>query len=206
MTSARMNALIGRHFAGLEHHGVAGGQGRGHLQGDLVQRVVPGRDAADDADGLAHDQRVADLLLELVAAEHLGGDGEVGLRQAGLDEVAEEERHADFLGDGAGDLVGAGLEAGVDLHQVGGALFLGQCAPGGEGGLGGGDGRVDVGGGAFGDGGDHFFGGRIGDGERVGAGGWHPLAVDVQLLVCSHGATIGRAAAAATAERGGRGC
>ena len=77
------------HFARLEHDGVAGRERRSDLQGDLMQRVVPGRDAADDADRLAHDQRVADLALELVRAQHLCSDGEVGLRQTGLDGLAE---------------------------------------------------------------------------------------------------------------------
>ena len=52
-----------RDLARLEHHRAAGGQRRRDLRGDLVQRVVPRRDRADDADRLAHDQRVADLLL-----------------------------------------------------------------------------------------------------------------------------------------------
>ncbi len=45
----------------LEHDGAAGGQCRGHLADDQVQRVVPRRDGTDDADGLADHQRVADL-------------------------------------------------------------------------------------------------------------------------------------------------
>ena len=61
-----------RHLAGLEHDGVAGGERRRHLQGDLVQRVVPRRDAADDADGLAHDEAVADGLLEGEASARPG--------------------------------------------------------------------------------------------------------------------------------------
>ena len=59
-----MNALSGASSAGFKHHGAAGRQRRGDLADDLMQRVVPRRDAADDADRLLHDQRVAELLLE----------------------------------------------------------------------------------------------------------------------------------------------
>ena len=34
------------HLTGLDHHGAAGGQGRCHLGGDLVQRIVPRGDGA----------------------------------------------------------------------------------------------------------------------------------------------------------------
>ena len=54
-------------LARLEHHGAAGGHRVGDLGGDLVQRVVPRRDAADDADRLLHDEAVADRRLVLVA-------------------------------------------------------------------------------------------------------------------------------------------
>ena len=45
-----------RDLARLEHHRAAGGHGVGGLRGDLVQRVVPRRDAADDTDRLADDE------------------------------------------------------------------------------------------------------------------------------------------------------
>src|SRR5690606_38346064 len=43
--------IEGRDLAGLEDDRAAGGEGGGHLRADLVERVVPRRDAADDADG-----------------------------------------------------------------------------------------------------------------------------------------------------------
>ena len=58
-------------LARLQHDGAAGGERGRDLRGDLVERVVPRRDAADDADGLAHDERVADLLLELEVLDEL---------------------------------------------------------------------------------------------------------------------------------------
>ena len=54
-------------LAGLEHDGAAGGHGVGDLGGDLVERVVPRRDAADDADRLLDHEAVADGGLVLVA-------------------------------------------------------------------------------------------------------------------------------------------
>ena len=56
----------------LQHHGAAGGEGRGDLADDQVQRVVPRRDGADDADRLLDDQAVADLAPELVALDEVG--------------------------------------------------------------------------------------------------------------------------------------
>ena len=52
-----------RQLGRLEHHRAAGGERRRDLADHLVQRVVPRRDAADDADRLLHDQRVAELSL-----------------------------------------------------------------------------------------------------------------------------------------------
>ena len=44
-----------RDFGRLQHHGAAGGQRGRHLAGDLVDRPVPRRDHADDADRLVFD-------------------------------------------------------------------------------------------------------------------------------------------------------
>ena len=45
----------GRQFAGLQHHRAARRERRTDLGCDLVERPVPGRDEAADADRLAHD-------------------------------------------------------------------------------------------------------------------------------------------------------
>ena len=63
ITSARTNALSGVTSLGLSTTVQPAASAGATLARDLVQRVVPRRDAADDADRLAHDQRVADLLL-----------------------------------------------------------------------------------------------------------------------------------------------
>ncbi len=57
-------AVERRQLRGLQHHGAAGGDRRRHLRHDLVQRKVPRRDQAGDAERLADDERVADLFLE----------------------------------------------------------------------------------------------------------------------------------------------
>ena len=66
-----------RDFAGLEHHGAAGRQSGADLAADLVQGPVPGRDQADDADGLAGDQGRVDRLIELIGLQDLDGAGDV---------------------------------------------------------------------------------------------------------------------------------
>ena len=53
-----------RELRRLQHHGAAGGQRRRDLRDDLVQRIVPRRHAADDADRLLDDERIAELFFE----------------------------------------------------------------------------------------------------------------------------------------------
>src|SRR5262249_28938557 len=54
-------------FRRLEDHCAAGGKCRPYLAGYLVQRPVPGRDHADNADRLAKNHGAADSLLERIA-------------------------------------------------------------------------------------------------------------------------------------------
>ena len=138
-------------LARLEHHGAAGGHGVGDLGGDLVQRVVPRRDAADDADGLLDDEAVADLRLVLVRLGELAGGGEAVDGQSGLDDLAQPLGHAGLAGDHGGDLVHAGAERLGDAARVLGPLLGGLGGPAVEGGSGGRGGLVDVVGGAHGD-------------------------------------------------------
>ena len=99
---------------GLEHDGVAGGQGRRDLPDRHHQRVVPGRHLGADADRLAPD--------------HRGVPGHVLARRAALQDArgAGEEPelvHArrELLGQGQGDRL-PGVPA-LGLHQVGGPLL-----------------------------------------------------------------------------------
>ncbi len=61
-----------RDFGRLQHHRAAGGDGRGDLAHDLVDRPVPRRDQAADADRLARDQSGALPRLECEVAEGRG--------------------------------------------------------------------------------------------------------------------------------------
>ena len=143
---------------GLEHDGAADGECRCHLEGDLEQRVVPRRDGPDDADRLAHDQGVADLLLE---GEGLHVAGEVGKRldrESGLHGHGEADGHAHLVGDQLADLRHASAERLADAGHVLGALLVGGSSPGGEGGGGGLHGTVHVLGRPVGDGGHDLLG------------------------------------------------
>ncbi len=91
-------------LARLEHDGAAGGEGAADLADDLVERVVPRRDRADDTDRLLDDEAVADLLLELERVEQRGEGLHVAGGQAGLDHRRPGDRHADLAGDDLGDL------------------------------------------------------------------------------------------------------
>ena len=71
-----------RHLARLEHDGAAGGERGADLADDLVERVVPRRDRADDADRLLDDEGVADLLFELERVEQRG-EGAACCRRGG---------------------------------------------------------------------------------------------------------------------------
>ena len=118
-----------RQFGRLEHHRAAGGERRRDLADHLVQRVVPRRDAADHADRLLHDQRVAELLLEpglaeepRVGADHR--DRELGLHLGGV-----AERRADFVGDRLRDVGHARLHRRAELLEPRRPLLDGGRAP-----------------------------------------------------------------------------
>ena len=84
-----------RVFGRLEYHGAAGRERGRDLRDDLMQRVVPRRDRADHADGLANHERVTDpLAAEVVASQQLDVAGEYGQRRADLDLAREGQRRA----------------------------------------------------------------------------------------------------------------
>src|SRR5699024_2499391 len=147
-------------LAGLDHHGVARGDGRGRLPGELEKRVVPRRDHAADAHGFVHD-----LALDAVG----GGDDASGVL-VGLTSVVTEDAGdvvdvdpalpvglAGVEGLHDGDLVPVALEQVGDAVQDAPALVGGgaapvasvECAPGG------GDGVFCVGACALADDGQH---------------------------------------------------
>ena len=115
-------------LARLEHDGAAGGQRGRDLADDLVERVVPRRDAADDADRLAHDQGVADLLLVRVVRRRAARSVPEVRRSAGRPgSCCAATGMPTSLGDDLGDLVDAGAEALGDALQVLGPLLAARC-------------------------------------------------------------------------------
>ena len=53
-----------RYFTWLQHHCAPRCQGKSNFGRNLVKRVVPWSDASDNADGLTHDKRAANLFFK----------------------------------------------------------------------------------------------------------------------------------------------
>src|ERR1700730_3104185 len=171
----------------LEHDGVAGGQGRGDFPDDHQQRDVPRHDGGDHAEWFAAQDALGGQgpdrgawLFELVALGQSrqilqlpdgqaqvqgGGDPDGGAILPGL-------QHREFVG-------AFGEPGGHRVEQVG-ALLGCLAAPyaGGVGGLGCGDGPVDVLRAPLGDGAHQLAGGRAAD--LVTLRRVNPFAVDEQ--------------------------
>ena len=186
------NGVDRRLLGGLQDHGAAGGQGRQDLAGDLVDRPVPRRDQAAHADRLAHDQGGALDEFERVGFEHLDHALEMGDAAAGLDIASELLGCPHLARDGVADIVAALLVEVEDRAQQVEALLARAVAEAREGGAGGGDGAVDVGGAADRDLGVGFLGRGIDDVQQLGRDRFDPFAVDVELLLVLHGTPLGK--------------
>ena len=148
---------------------------------------VPGKNAADHADGLAEEQdglagAVAFQNLALDAAgpfghvvEVIGGEGDFDARQA--------EDLALLLGDDARERLDVLADLRGDGAEGPGALDGGALRPSLLRGLGGGDGGFDIGRGAVGNGTDGLAGGRIETRDAIRAGGGREFAVDEVIVV-----------------------
>ena len=91
--SASSYAASGATSLGLSTTVQPAASARRDLGDDLVQRVVPRRDRADHAGGLAHDERVADALpAEVVAREELDVAAKDSQRRADLHPARERDR------------------------------------------------------------------------------------------------------------------
>ena len=149
-------AVLGEHergergdLRGLEHDGVARGDGREHLPDRHLQRVVPRRDRPDDADRLAAQHRGVRAVvlgggLALEVAGGAGVEGDVVDRAGHVELAGELDRLAGLRGLDLGVLLGALAHRGREGVQRGGALARGGARPVGVRGLRRGDGEVDV--------------------------------------------------------------
>ncbi len=161
-------------FARLEDHGATGGERGRDLAGDLVQRPVPRRDHADDADRFAHHHGGADGFLEMIILEHVERGDDVTEAGAGLQLLRHRQRGAHLVGDGSADILDAGLVDLDDPGQQRDALLAAGLRERLEGALGGGDRLVDVGLGAERNFIHRLFGRRIDDGRGFLDGGIGP--------------------------------
>ncbi|KIU01458.1 hypothetical protein QU38_01525, partial [Staphylococcus aureus] len=139
----------------------AGGECGGDLGDDLVERPVPGRDHRDHADGLVHDQAVADLLLEPEFPERLGGGHQVAEAGADLRGPGQADRGTHLQADRLGHVAGAILVLGEDRFDQRHPLVDAGAREALKGLARRGDGMVDIGFGAQRDLGDGFLGRRV---------------------------------------------
>ena len=175
-----------RHFTRLQHHGATGRHRRRHLEGNLVERVVPRGDATNHTNGLAHHDGIADLLLEHEVFGHLRVVTEFAYGQAGLDHLGHTQRHTHFPGDHLGQFVHPGGQRALDGQEVVGPVG-GRCQrPAVEGAPGRSDGGIHILGGAQWNMAHDLLGGGVEHVDGVGAGGRDPGPVDVQLIVIAH--------------------
>ena len=86
-------AFLGR----LQDHRIATSQRRSHLQRNLVERPVPRRDHADDADRLINDQIRAMAFAELEGFERFNGPQEAADPGPNLGSCSKVERSAHLI-------------------------------------------------------------------------------------------------------------
>ena len=174
-------ATGGHQLGGLEHHGVAVGQGRGDLPGRDGEREVPRRDDAHHTHGLAghiHLHALAHRGQQLALdAQRLARKKLENLPAAGHLGHAFGQCLAFFTRQQCAQLVLACQQFAADQVQHVGAALGGALAPGGQG-IGGGAhgqlGLVAVGAGVFG----HHLAGVRRVGADAGGGADFPPAVD----------------------------
>lgn len=176
------DAAEGGDFRGFQDHGAAGGEGGGDFADGEHEREIPGGDGGGWADGLADDEGAfLGVVMRDDAAVGAGGflgepadlgDGE-GDFALGLG-----DGFAVLAGDEGGEIGGVLFNVGGDGEEDVGAVSGGECAPGGPGVVGSGDGLSGViarGVGDFGEGGTEC---GVGDGEGLVEGLELALEVD----------------------------
>ncbi len=168
-----------RVLAGLENDGAAHQDGGDDLLDDLAERIVPGRDAGDDADGLAVDGGVRERFLEDHAFRRLDVGAHAHVLVLAVGPGREADGCAEFGHFERDDLVVQGLEVREHgLHQAD-AFCEGRRAPAFERGLCGRNGAVRVGGRAVGDAGEALERGGVLDLDPGVVLRRRPFAVDV---------------------------
>ena len=173
-------------FGRFQDHRVARRERGCDLGADLVERPVPRRDHCDDAERFVNDARLADHLFESEAFKRLGGDGEMSEAGRRLSHRGKAHRRAHLFGHRLCQIGNARLVFGDDPPD--------QVEPFGDAGArpcrkraaGGGDGPVDIGGGAERDLADRLFGRRVDYLMGTAAVAVDPFAVDIVLQVAVH--------------------
>ena len=168
-------------LGGLQHHGIAHGEGGRQRAADHLRRIVPGEDVAGDAVRFMHDADVIavqegnDVAMDLVGGaaielEIADGRVDVGARLA--------HRLAGIAGLQPGQLVEMILDLEGELRDQPAPLGRGETPPGPlEGGAGSLDREVDIGGVAAGDAGEFLARRGVEPGE-----GFTRLASDIAAI------------------------
>ncbi len=175
-----------RDLARLEHDGAAGRERRRKFRRDLVERPVPWRDQAANADRLAPDQRAAHVALELVALEHLDHLLEMAERVHRLDLAREGDGRAHLHGHRLRQFLEARLIAVDDPLQQREAVLALRLRIAREGAARGSHSSVHVRGTAQADLAGDLLGGRIDDLEAARLRWLNPLAVNIEFVVVGH--------------------
>ena len=177
---------LGRDFRRLEHYRATGGNGRNHLEDDLVQGVVPGSDASHHAHRRVLHLGVADLFGEGEFRQHFQVAFGNGRRQPRLDAGGQFNGHSHFPAHRFGYFTCPFFQAGMQLLQHMQSFFQRAFRPAFESRTGGGYGLL------------HFLttgggdpGNNVASGRFVDINGLTipvlPLAVDVVFAEIFHG-------------------
>ena len=171
-------------FGRLAQERATGGQGRGELAHDLVDREVPGRERGDRTDGLFQHQllrcRIARRDDAAIDAHAFGREPVDDLGAGQRFAFGLGQRLALFLGQQARDVAGALAQQRRGAAHDDGALGGRHGAPGFEALLGGGQRAVQVGDAGVGHVADRLAGGRVDHGDGLAAGGVDPFVGDEQ--------------------------
>jgi hypothetical protein len=167
-----------RELAGLVHDRASGSYRRGDLRHGLEERVIPRSDRRYHADRALDHQGIAELLLERLRGQQVGGEADQPQRARNLDGGAHPDRGADFRGDQGGQLVGSALQGGSECPQLAGPGGGRRRGPAGQRGAGGRHRGVHVLAAAGPDRAERFLRAAVLHGETLVRPGRPPLTAD----------------------------